>query len=348
MPSLADMRADLGDRHNGRQEITTGVWYGNAYTGTATGTNSRRMIVSSDLAKVNRAGTSAEVSGGAANYEWVYVPDTGEQRRIVENGLTTYATASSVLTGNASGSDSEVVGYVILDRNLDIALPPGTLVEFGERFPTLPGTELPSLHWGINEALQVLHWPNKLAITGDGTRRIDISALAWWFKRKEQLIKVFSSDPDDGTGPQPMAGKSWIEQDGQYMYLHIPEAVSTGTTFYAQVRRPSHTLIKRGSWIDSTAGVIYDNDEALPETDRVTAVAWWQICQRMAERGPSAKSDSWMKAAAEAKAAAAEFVQLQVEPDTHKRRYGYAVPRHPRGKVWTATGGASIGRWPRR
>lgn len=348
MPTLAAYRADFGDRHNARREITTGVFYGAAYTGTPTGTNARRLVVSSDLASMNRAGASGEAPGASANYEWTYVPSTGEQMRVVENGFTSYATASSVLTGNVSGSDAEIVGYLIQDRNLAVALPPDTLVETGGRFPTLPGQELPSLHWAINEALQVMHWPYKLPIPGDGTKRYEVSALAPWLKRQEQLIRVFLNDPDDGTGPQPMQGKVWLEQDGQYVYLHVPQVMDVGQTFYAQVRRPCNTWIKVGAWRDSTVGLVNENDEALPEVNRVTPVAWWQLCTRMAERGPSAKSDGWATAAVEAEKDAAPFVEDQPDPGTPQRRYGYAVPRHPRGKAWVATGYGGIRRWPVR
>ena len=141
-----------------------------------------------------------------------------------------------------------------------------------------------------------------------------------------------------------MQGRAWIEPDGEKTYLHVPEAVAAGAAFYAQVRPPAATWIRvGGTWATSTVGLVNETDEALPEVDRVTAVAYWQLCLRMSRKGPKPQQEEWSKEASMAAQVAAPFVEWQVEPDTHYS--GIRLPRHPTGRSWRpmSYGGR---RWP--
>lgn len=414
MPTLRSMRRDLALVAARAKVVTTGVLYGGSYQGVASGSNAARRVVSSDLGATNLAGTSAELPATHYDYQWLWSPTTAEQRRVVKNGYSGNNLASAVLTGHNAGADGYVVGYVVPDRAFSTTLPSGIELEILGRFAALGYESVPGLHWAINEALSVMHWPHKVAITavsGANAQRYDLTSVAPWAKRSEQLIRVFGPDPSDGTGPPVMLGKSWIEPDGEKVYLHIPETLTAGQVFYAQLRRPCNTwvLVKRtarasvtvtagavsaitlvdggtgytgtatvafsgagsgasatvtvsngavtgfsglvgGSgyvsgttfatisapttttWTDSTVGVVNDEDEALPEVDRVTAVAYWRLCMRMARKGPAPERGAWAEEEQKAAGAAAPFVEWQNEPTTPPPRQPYPAPLMPSGR----------------
>lgn len=344
MPLLSAYRRDLAQKCSSFKLLTTGVLYSGTYQGTASGTDAARRIISSDLGLSNLAGTSAEIPATAHDYQWTYIPSTAEQRRIVKNGYSAYNAASTVLTGHNASADAYVVGYLTVDRAHASTLSANISAEMLGRFPALSYEDMPGLHWAINEALQVMHWPRKESVTADGTSRIDVSSSFPWLKRPEQLVRVFGVDPDNGYGPTEMAGRAWLEPDGEKMWLHIPERPSSGEIFTIQVRRPCHTWIRVAStWATSTVGLVNETDEALPEVDRVTAVAYWQLAKRMARKGPKPQQEEWSKEAEQAAEAAAPFVTWQNEPPTP--RTGQRIPRHPLGKAWRplSFGGR---RWP--
>lgn len=353
MVSWHDQRLDFAERYCGVKQVRTGVLYGGVYSGTATGTHARRRIVSTDLAAVRKDGTNAELDTSTKNYRWVYSPTTVEQRRIVHEGYNAYATAVSTLTGHNSSADNEIVGYTTIDRAIDTAYPADTPLEFHGRFPVLPGEELPSLLWATNEALQLQHWPFKLAIAGvTGTQRYDLYSTtinAWWVTRRDQLVEVFRAETDATIGGDPMQGRKWLEPDGEHMWLYVSEGVATGETFTVQLRRPCHTWIKLGGaeWRDSTVGLVNEADECLPAMDRTSAVAWAVLARRMALRGPKPEQEGWAAEAAKAEVACADFLTNQVEASTPMRQKRNRVPWHPTGKVWRPMSGAgSRRRWP--
>lgn len=337
MPSLREIRRDLAERHFGYKPIRTGVRLNGAYSGTASGTHARRRIVSSDLAKTRLDGAAAEADSTEKNFTWIFAPDSWEQRRIVTDGYASSVAASTVLTGYATGAGSEYVGYLTVDAALDAALGADTEVEEHGRFPVLQGENLPSLHWGINEALQLMHWPFKISISGTtGTQRVDLKDSTndlWWLTRPDQLVRVFSPQTDDTIGPDPQEGPAWIEPDGQHMWLYYPERIATGQTFTAQLRRSLHSWIKdQGvTWRDSTSGLVNDTDECLGAVDRISAVAYAVIARRMAEKAPKPQRDGWATEATRAEDAVKSILEMQVEAPTPTRQRQMRVPRRPQG-----------------
>lgn len=426
MVSLKNARQDLARRASALKEVLTGVYYGGYYQGVASGADAARRIISSDLASLNFAGTTAEIPSSQANHAWIWVPSTSEQRTVVANGWQGKATASTVLTGQVAGADSLQVGYYIASRSFSTAIPANTPVELHDKFPVLSSDTHPGLHWAINEALSVMHWPHTISISGvSGKTRYDISTLAPWFRHTSQLIRVFRAETDSLTGPDTMRGPAYIQPDGEKMYLHIPEDVPTGNTFTVQVKRPTSTwiLVKRqatasvtvtagavaaltlidggtgytgttatlaisgagtgasatatvsggavtgftslvgGSgyvqatttvaiaapntttWTTSTVGLINDADEALPDIDNLTTVAYAILATRMVKQGPKPQVEEWRKEAQEANDDARPFLDVQTEPQTPKRDWQYRTPRHPSGRSWTAIPGRTR-RWP--
>ena len=89
--------------------------------------------------------------------------------------------------------------------------------------------------------------------------------------------------------------------------------------------------------------MVNETDEALPEVDRVTAVAYWMLADRMAKRGPKPQQADWAKEAAEAAKAAAPFLEWQVEAPTPYS--GVRIPIHPTGKAWRPSAYGRR-RWP--
>lgn len=429
MPTLRSFRRDLALKAGRLDLLTTGVLYNGTYQGVASGSSAARRIVSSDLASQNLAGTAALLPSSAYDFQWAYVPTTAEQRRIVKNGYSGYNAASSVLTGQNGSADALIVGYLTPDRAFASTLPANATVEVISRFPPLSNESMPGLHWAINEALSVQHWPHKISITavsGAYAQRYDLTSVAPWCKRQEQLIRVFRPDASDGMGPQVMPGRAWIEPDGEHVYLHIPEQRTAGEIFTVQLRRPTNTyiLVKRtarasvtvttgaitavtlvdggvgytgtatvtfagagtgasatvtvaggavtgfsglvgGSgyvqatttatisapttttWSDSTVGLVNDEDEALPDVDRVTAVAYWHLALRMARKGPSPQRADWMIEAKDAATVAAPYVEWQNEPQTPTHRQPYIVPTFPSGRRRRLRIAGSGGfRWP--
>ena len=256
MPALSAYRKDLARRAGVLKEVTTGVLYSGSYGGAASGSAAARRIVSSDLASSNLAGTAAELPATSQNYRYAWSPTTREQRRIVANGYTAHATASSVLTGHNASADAYVVGYVTLDRALAATLAGNVAAEI-HQWPILANEERPGLHWAINEALSLMHWPRAVSISGvTGQSRYDLTSTAPWVKQTGQLIRVYRPEEDSATGPDPMLGRPYLEPNGDKMYLHIPEDVATGETFTVQLRMPclNWILVKRQAY--ATANVV--------------------------------------------------------------------------------------------
>ena len=346
MATLVQYRRDLARRAGMLKEITTGVLYSGTYQGTASGADAGRRVISTDLASSDRAGTGPNMPAGSANYLWLYAPSTGEQRRVLANGYTSRATAASVLTGHSASADAYIVGYYVVDRAFSSTLSANITVEAINTFPVLTQEQLPGLHWAINEALGVMHWPMKIAITGVSNKlRYDISSTMPWLKQSSQIIRIFSPEDDTDTGPEPMQGQFWLEPDGEKMYLHIPQGVDTGDTFSVQVKRPTNTWIKSsGTWASSTVGLVNETDEALPTVDHLSAVAYAILADHMAKKGPKPQAEEWKAEAESAAEIARPYLNSQLEPMAHKRDWGYRVPRHPFGKAWRST--LSTRRWP--
>lgn len=242
MPKLSAIRKDLARRAGRLQEFPTGVLYASLYQGTASGSDGARRVISSELAAINLAGTGPGIMSTAKTGEWVWIPWSGEQRRILSGGYNAYATATSVLTGQNVSADNLIVGYVTLDRPLAAVLPPDTDIEITDRFPVLSSESLPGLHWAINEALSLMHWPRSVTVTAvTGTARYDLSTTAPWFTDPGQFVRAYRHHDDSTQGPVPMAGKAWVEPDGEKIYFNIPanETVTTGENFTIQVRMPA-------------------------------------------------------------------------------------------------------------
>lgn len=244
MPSLLQNRLDLARRAGVCKEIFTGVLYSGNYQGTPSGTEAARRIISSDLAAVNRSGTGAEKPASAENYRYVWVTRVATQRKVVQNGYTAYEAAASVLTGQNASADARIVGYLTLDRILPITLPLYTAVEI-HQWPIRESEERPGLHWAIREALNLIHWPRTISVTGvSGTERYDLSTLAPDLKQTGQLIRVFRPETDSTKEPVPMIGRPYLVPDGEKMWLHVPEDVATGDVFTVQLRLPARGWVR--------------------------------------------------------------------------------------------------------
>ena len=330
------------------KQVTTGVLYDGTYQGAASGSDAARRIVSSDLAAVNRAGTAAEAPATAQNYRYVWAPTTGEQRRVVGNGYTSYATASSVLTGHNASADAYIVGYCVLDRALAATLSGNVAVEI-HQWPILGNEERPSLHWAINEALNLMPWPRKVTVTAvSGQTRYDVSSTIPDLKDTGQVLRVFRYEDDTATGPDPMIGRPYVEPDGDKMYLHVPEGVTTGQNFTVQASLPARSWIKVGSsWAYSAVGLVNESDEALPPVDKVTAVAYAILARRMAKQGPKPQSEEWQREALEAEAACVDILQHPVVPMTPRSRRTFRLPTHPMGRAWSPMASGIRRSWPR-
>ena len=109
-------------------------------------------------------------------------------------------------------------------------------------------------------------------------------------------------------------------------------------TTFATISAPDTT-----TWTTSTVGPVNELDEALPEVDRVTAVAYWMLCRRMARRGPKPQQQEWQAEEKLAAAEAAPFVEWQNEAPSPYT--GPRVPLHPNGKAWRPAVFAGR-RWP--
>ena len=347
MASLTDIRRDLARRAHSLELITTGVRYSGTYQGTPSGADAARRIISSDLTSVDRAGTRNGVPASANDYDWIYVPSTGEQRRITQNGRTSLAVASDVMTGQTAAANSSSVGYLVMDRALSSALTANTTVERLGRFPVLYADRVPGYHWAINEALSVMHWPKQITIDGVSDQsRYNVATTMPWLKNTSQIIRVFRPTDDSSRGPDTMRGPVYLEPDGEKMYLHIPEAVNTGDNFTVQVKIPAFNWIKVAStWASSTVGLVNETDECLPESANVVLVAYAILARRMARTVAPGESARWEQEALLAEEVARPYLETQVEPDTPKRDWPWRAPRHPWGKSWRAQPGR-VRHWP--
>jgi hypothetical protein len=297
LPTLQTLRHALSRRFNGFESYTAGVQLveDGSYTGTANGVSATRRLVSTDLADMNLAGTASDTSATQFDGAYVYIPDTREHRRIVKSGYVPNVAANTVTTS----SSTSIVGYYVLHRPLQRAVPGGTVWEV-HRWPVRDDDRKMGLHSAINRALSIQYVRDRISLTGVGTTVNRYSLAAYpWITAEDQLVGTLAEETVSGLDPYPLAGQAMIRLDGDTPYLITGSGVPTGDTFTIDVMRPRSSWIKRGdTWSESTVGLEQDSDEATGAPERIAAVAEYLICRSMENSDPTGPGGQWAQRAA--------------------------------------------------
>ena len=314
------------------------------YEGFATGDSARRRLVSSDLARLDVAGTSPLTRNSLYQHWFAYVlTDPPEMRGVAANGLTSSAVASDV-TDQVS---TDVVGYVTLDRNLQAVVPPGTEVEL-HAHPILD-RDVVGIHTYINQALDQMETIKRLTLTGVSDQwEYDLSEFAGVLTKQARLRQVLGPLSSPADLPYLLPGGADLRFDGDVPYLVLGSTINTGQTFLVDLSLPRSAWIKtNGSWQFSTVGLVFDDDEATGDINEILACTWYFFTDGMCGSDPNIQPDPWEGRRKDALSAAAPLMKWgqpeavapilwsdQLDDPTF-------LARRPHGRY-----GRGAGRWP--
>lgn len=201
---------------------------------------------------------------------WLYVA-TGDQAGQVRR----------VLEGQYHGD----VGALQVDRPFADVLADGTEVELTD---SLPGGRIGTtkgINECINEGLARVLVEARLALTGNGTRSINLADYSGFLKAGDQINGLydtlwFGSSSDE---PYELSGHgARVQTDGGTLTLITDYTYGTDTSFQAAVIRPGHTLVySGGAWGNSTVGLQADDHAAAVPLHWIRAFGCRQAIKHM-------------------------------------------------------------------
>lgn len=217
-----------------------------SYVGVAAGADATRQVVSTDLARLDVSGTSADTDSAWYDDSYLWLPDLGLQRTIPNDGYNPNAAASSAT--DQSGS-AERVGVLTLSRGLGTTVAAGLDGEIHKPLPPMFDADRKvSLRTWLNRALDTMRMPIRLTLTGVANAyRYPLTAYASLLRNEGDLIRVSDREYLSNQDPYVLPGTSRLRFDGGVPYLTIETPIASGYPFYADV------FISRKRWIAVTA-----------------------------------------------------------------------------------------------
>lgn len=299
-PTLRELRRGTADRVAPFTLVRSGVEQSNGvYAGTDL-SNSRRRIVSTDLASLTADGQSAETPPDYLKNEWALVCSTPvQQRRIPEGGYMGAGTVETVAQGYdpALAVGGDPCGALTVDRPFTTIVEPNLDVEI-HAIPALRAGRSAGLHVAINHALHVILREDTVAVPGEsGRTTLDVTASFPWLTRPDLFISAQYVQSQAGVESWTIPGAS-LRFDADRVLLTTTAAVATGQTFPVRVLRPLSTWIMpaaTGIWGESVVGLVDDLDQCLGDTDAITLVAAFHVADGEARNGVvgSAEAAFW-------------------------------------------------------
>jgi hypothetical protein len=262
--------------------VRSGVEQSNGvYVGTDL-SNSRRRVVSTDLASLTADGQSAETPPDYLKNEWALVCTVPvQQRRVPEQGYAGAGTVETVAQGwdPALAVGSDPCGYIDVERPFSAVVPGNTEVEI-HAIPALRGGHSAGLHVAINHALNVILREDTVAVPGEsGRTTLDVTASFPWLTKPDQFIAAQYVQSQVGVESWAIPGAT-LRFDADRVLLTTTASVATGQTFPVRVLRPLSTWIKpaaTGVWGESVVGLVDDLDQCLGDADAITLVAAFHV-----------------------------------------------------------------------
>jgi hypothetical protein len=298
-----------------------------------------RRLVSSDLARANRAGTGGDdYRSDFWENGYALVPSLPLQVPIAGNGFTPYVVASSVTDQVAS---STPVGYVTLARSFAATLTAGTNFELHTPLPPVSDDDgMTSILSFLNRACDTMVRPRRVSIAGvTGQTRYDLSSYG--VNRREQVGAVYAPETDATIEPYPMDDGAWgVREDGEKLYLCLYGAPwGTGFTFNVDLSLPLSAWVKVGAtWATSTVGLVNESDQVAGDVGEIVLVSSYLAYDELANDDAMAERGSWAKLRDRFAAAATPLMQYAPLPVAPQRGAGNVM-----GDSWSYLRNRSIG-----
>jgi hypothetical protein len=333
-PNLRELRRATADRVAPFELIHSGVEQsdgagGTVYVGTDR-SNSRRRVVSTDLASLSASGQQAEQSTDALRNEWLLVCSAPvQQRRIPSFGYSGSGTIETVAQGFdpalVLGSPTDPCGYVDVERPFSTIVPPNLECEV-HVIPPLRGGRSPGLHAHIQHACRVKLREDTLTVQGVvGQTVIDCTASFPWLTNVGQFRDAMY--PETITGQQSWAiPGARLRFDGDRALLE--PSLSNGAPLPVRVLRPVGTWVApaaTGIWAESTVGLVDDGDQVLGDLDELSLLAAFYVADGETRNSivGSPEQSFW---AAQARAFAARLPGLKDQRTQRAVRQGAPFP----------------------
>lgn len=344
--TLTQARRDLAGALGGYQLIRSGVQYGmptsTTYLGIATGADARRLIVSSDLADLDSAGTGSDTDAAWYNGGFAYLLNTvPEQRRVSNQSYDPNQAADTVVDQTTTGY---YVGVASMARPLATAVTAGTPIELHTMLPPLDWDKGEGLHKCINRALMAMPMEFSVSVTGAGTKLVSLGSTIPWLYRQDQFIGCYDKAADSDTLGIPHRGidlERPFEFSGNTVQLVSDYAFTSGDVFTLKLWRPVGTWIAVSNvWADSTVGLVNETDQCFADPKIVELCATYYAYKTLSRvhRGVG-QGAYYEKLMSEAATLAAPYLRFDNDLNPEERDTGiglgtgYGVVEYP-GASW--------------
>jgi hypothetical protein len=330
--TLRDLRRATADRVAPYLLVRTGVEQsdgagGTTYVGTDR-SNSRRRVISTDLASLSADGQFAETPGDWLKNEYALLcAQPVQQRRIPEQGFAGAGTIEEVAQGFDPllvSSPTDPCGSITLDAPFLSIVAPNLDVEI-HAIPALRAGKSAGLHAHIAHATRVKLREDTVVVSGTvGQATIDVTASFPWLTTVGQFRDATSDGASSATDTWVIPGAR-LRFDADRVLL---EPSYGSTPIACRVLRPVATWIKpaaTGVWGESTVGLVDDLDQCLGDLDELSLLAAFHAADEQVRQCVVGSPEAlfW---AAQAQAFAARLPGLRDQSNRRARGYGRPWP----------------------
>jgi hypothetical protein len=249
------------------------------------------------------------------------------------NDYTVYA-AGGVLGGQQKAVRRDMfdgTNGILYTAGLFTAAPAvGQEIEYHARLPRMRHFGEPGVREVINEALARLWFEDELIYAGTASTSYPAPS---WLTSNRQLVGIKEGgDTSGGVNPAFSANTATVIHDSGGTVVQLGSPISG--PFRIVVRRPQKTWIKTGgTWGDSTAGLVEDDDETLADAEALLVVSTWRAYRALSRRSPDFEIGPWRQEELLWEAKSAAFLQWGIESTTARLGTG-ASARPSWSKGW--------------
>lgn len=281
MPILTELRRATADRVAPFELVKTGIEApSGGYVGQPLASD-RRRVISTDLVSQDTLGQAAEMPPDAYQHEWLYLRSLpAQQRRVPTGGFVGYARADEVAE-HYPGAPDQPVAYIDAERSFTSIVGPELELEI-HAIPPLRGGRSRGLHAHINHALAVMLREDSVTVAVPaGQQVVDVTSTFPWISSPNLLIEAVETPTTTGQLGYTIPGAR-LRFDGDRCLL---EAAGLVPSVAVRVLRPLGTWIKPygGAWGESSVGLLDDDDACLGDTNAISLVAAFHVCEEQAQ-----------------------------------------------------------------
>lgn len=287
-PTLRELRRATADRVAPYELATTGVAQsdglgGAVYVGVDR-SNSRRRVISTDLASLSADGQYAETPPDYLKNEWVLLCTTPlQQRRIPESGYAGAGTIETVAAGYDPAlvsSPTDPCAYIDVERPFLSLVAPGIELEI-HGIPPLRGGKSAGLHTHINHALRVKLREDEVVVpTVAGQTEVDVTASFPWLTMPALFRDAMYPTSVSGVQVWPIPGARLRFDGDRALLTGTAGGYGSVSPIPVRVLRPVSSWIKvasTGVWAESVVGLVDDDDQCLGDLDELSLIAAFHV-----------------------------------------------------------------------